>query len=61
MMVDPKDAVITLAGCLEEAQRNLKLAAEILRGDGVPASPRAMRAEQQVTRALDALWNIGLP
>jgi hypothetical protein len=58
MALSPRERVIA---AIEAAREQLEIAAAILRGDETDASAAAMRAEQQVTRALGALWGIVVP
>lgn len=58
MADDPRERIIA---AIEAAREQLEIAAAILRSAEVPPSFAAMRAEQQVTNALDALWGVVVP
>ena len=43
---------------IRRAEAELRAAAAILRGEEIPPSGRAMRVEQQVSRAISSLWGV---
>ena len=52
------EALLEAIETVVAAREGLERAVMILRGHRVDSSTRAMRIEQQVTRALGALWGI---